>query len=315
MTYEMVRDEWLGATSFITARTSGSTGTPRPIRLSKGMVRESALRTISYFNLTSASHLHSCIAPDFIGGKMMLIRALCCGANFTFETPSNRPMTGLCRKVHLSMVSVVPSQMRYIIENINDLPTVDYYLVGGSALSPDLRCAIADAGVKAYESYGMTETASHIALRKIERCPTPFETLPGIKISLDNRGCLVIDMGEYGEIVTNDIATLGPAGQFEIKGRADHVIITGAKKVHPAEVEAKIAALFPDNDICVTSRPDPLWTNRIVLLVETDLPLDSDTLMMRMREILLPHELPKEILAVKRLERTDSGKIVRKRLE
>lgn len=315
MTYDMVRDEWLGSGPFITARTSGSTGAPRPIKLNKGMVRESALRTISYFNLTSDSHLHSCIAPDFIGGKMMLIRALCCGAHFTFETPSNRPLTGLCREAHLNMVSVVPSQMRYIIDRLDDMPTVDYYLVGGSALSPDLRCAIADAGVKAYESYGMTETASHIALRKIERWPTPFEPLPGIEISLDDRGCLVIGMGEYGEIVTNDIATLGPDGQFEIKGRADHVIITGAKKVHPAEVEAKIAGLFPDNDICLTSRPDPLWTNRIVLLVETDLPLDIDSLIMRMREILPAHEVPKEILGVRHLERTDSGKIVRKRLE
>lgn len=314
MTYDEFLEQWRSEEGFIIAHTSGSTGTPKEIRLPKGMMRRSAERTIAYFGISPQSRLHSCIAADFIGGKMMAVRAEVSGAAFSSETPSNRPLGGFSAADRLDLVSVVPSQMRHVIDRYDEMPRVGAFLIGGSAIHPELRQAIVDRGVTAYESYGMTETASHIALRPVDAGDAPFSLLPGVSVSADDDGCLVIDLGEDGIVRTNDMVRFCDPERrtFRIVGRRDHVIVTGGKKVNPMEVEAAVAGLFPGVDICVTSRPDPLWTSRVVLLAECpDCALDRPSLTERMRELLPPWAVPKEIIAVERLPRTASGKIKR----
>ena len=319
MTYEELAAEWASPSSVLTAHTSGSTGTPRTILLPKEMVAESARRTIDFFSLTERSALHSSIAADFIGGKMMLIRSLICGGTFSYEPPTNRPMATVGADAAFDLVAAVPSQMRYIIDNLSDMPQVRNYLIGGSAIHPLLRREIADVGINAFESYGMTETSSHIALRRVTADPSlPFEVLPGVTLDADERGCLVIELGRFGRLTSNDLVefTDDTRRRFVILGRADDVIVTGGKKVNPAEVEAVAATLLPGIEICVTSRPDPLWTSRIVLLAETSADDPAMTgLRDRLRPLLPTHALPKEIIAVDRLPRTASGKILRRPLD
>ena len=315
MTYADLRKQWEDDSPCIDAYTSGSTGTPKKFSLPKERMRRAAQRTISYFGINAGSRLYSCISPQFIGGKMMLIRALVAECEFEYEQPSNRPQIGDHSRPY-DLVSVVPSQMHYILQSPQILVRARNFLIGGSAIPPQLRKAIADAGIAAYESYGMTETASHIALRRIGADDKPFSALPGIFLSADERDCLVIDMGIDGTVVTNDIVEFADEAKdkFYILGRVDDVIVTGGLKVHPARVEKLLSPLFPNMEICITSRPDALWGNRVVLLIETESINDMDTLMSKMRKMLPPHCVPKEIHAVKSLPRTASGKVIRRQL-
>lgn len=310
ITYESIKREWLAATPSLSARTSGSTGKPKEISLPREVVIHSAERTVSFFRLGPGSRVHSCISPEFIGGKMMLIRALVCGAEFTYEKPSNRPVIP-CGTVDL--VSVVPSQMRYILDRKEDYSHVKRFLIGGSAIPASMRREIAASGLECYESYGMTETASHIALRRVTAEELPFEAFDGIRLSADSRGCLVIGLEPDMTVVTNDIVRFedDTRRRFTILGRVDHVIVTGGKKVHPAEVEKIISPLFPDCDICVTRRPDDLWGQRVVLLVEAPSIDNEEKIFAELRKMLPPYCVPKEIIAVPSLPRTSSGKILR----
>ena len=313
-------EEWHNATPYIVAKTSGSTGAPKTIRLDKDFVRQSASRTNSFFDIYSGSHLHSCVAADYIGGKMMAVRADVAGCRFTWEKPSNRPLQGIGSQENIDLIAVVPSQMLHILDNLSSMPSMNAIIIGGSAINHALHDRICNSGLNAYETYGMTETSSHIALRKIEANNGYFETLGGINVSIDERECLVIGFDSGERFVTNDIAEVLDSRHFKIKGRFDDVIITGGKKVNPVEVENKLSP-YIQKPYVITSVPDVKWGSAIVLRIEDPDSPKEDTidftsgkdgvLMKTMREILEPHEVPKKIERMPSLPRTHNGKIIR----
>lgn len=311
MTYPEFLDEWRNADEEIVAHTSGSTGAPKEIRLKKSFVAQSAWRTIHFFALNGKSRLHSCVAPDFIGGKMMGVRAELIGGNLTWELPSNRPLRYVRPDATIDLLAVVPSQMVDIVERVASLPEIKAVIVGGSAINPTLRRKIAESGLNAYETYGMTETASHIALRKIEAEPGPFCALPGIWVGTDSRGCLAINFDSGERFVTNDLATTYGQDKFMIDGRIDHVIITGGKKVNPLEVEMAIAP-YVDTPFVVTSVADEKWGRKIVLKIEG---IKDERRELRLVEgietIAEKWKRPKEIVWLDELPRTKNGKIMR----
>ncbi|MBD5371162.1 MAG: AMP-binding protein [Bacteroides sp.] len=338
MTYKEFIEEWESESGFCAVTTSGSTGTPKSIRLPKALMRLSALRTISFFCLGPSTRLHSCISPDFIGGKMMAVRALICGAEFSWEEPSNHPLVPADASGRMpSLVSVVPSQMLAVVEGIESGRHPRWaeprYLVGGAPLPTGLRRRISALGLEAWESYGMTETASHIAVRRIGVAEEGFRPLPGVKVGASESGCLVIDQGYRPEgpsgeednplfstpLSTNDIAELAPDGSFSILGRADNVIISGGKKIHPEMVEKRLSPYMEGREYMLTGVPDPKWGTRAELLVERLSPSDSPSpsaLLDRLRSLpggVIPrHELPKAIRVVDSLPRTPNGKLRRK---
>ncbi|MCH5225596.1 MAG: AMP-binding protein [Muribaculaceae bacterium] len=319
MTFPEFIEEWRSPKDFITAFTSGSTGTPKEIRLSKEFVANSAKRTIDFFGLNSSSELHSCVSPDFIGGKMMAVRAEIAGASLSWETPSNRPLSEISKDIDL--LAVVPSQMIHILENLNSLPQIQNIIIGGSSIHPLLRNKIVESGLNAYETYGMTETASHIALRKITIDPSPFKCLEGIRVELDSEDCLKIIFdqteginGNPLTIQTNDIAEIPNernSNQFFIKGRRDDIIITGARKVNPHEIEEKLAPFIP-LPFYIKGIEDEKWGQKIVIILEGE---KNETLENELNEIfrtILPsYQIPKSIFFVKSLPLTGSGKIKR----
>lgn len=311
MTFHDFKAEWLSAKHYITAYTSGSTGAPKEIHLNKDFVRASAERTNRYFGVDSSWRLHSPLAADYIAGKMMLIRTLLAGAKFSWEVPSNRPLTSLDAGKTIDLLAVVPSQLQYLCDTTSALPGIRHILVGGSAVDPTLESKVIEMHPewKVYATYGMTETASHIALRPFGE--TAFESLSGINITLDCRGCLVISIGN-DTFITNDLAEIGSDEKFRILGRADNVIITGGKKIHPEEIEMALRSHFGADAFMITSRPDQKWTQRVVLLTEASQSIkpDLDIFFATME----PYIRPKEIIFVKSLERTASGKIKRIKL-
>ena len=313
MTYEQFAEMWDGNSDSIECTTSGSTGTPKSIFLPKHEMRRSARRTIDFFGVGRDSLLYSCISPDYIGGKMQFVRCREAGCRFAYEKPSNTPLAGYSGG-RIDMVSVVPSQMLYIA-GLRNLPDVGAYLVGGGPVHDKLRKIIAARGIRAYETYGMTETASHIAIRRISDPEETFSILPGISISTSGDGCLTIDIEGWQSIVTNDIVRMDTPETFTIRGRADNVIVSGGLKVHPEEVEAKVRSLT-GMECMVSSESDEKWGERVVLTLEPDgkTGMEPGEIINKTVKLLrghvAPHEFPK-IIHIGTLPRTANGKLQR----
>ncbi len=308
MTYDDFKKEWRSDSKEVECHTSGSTGTPSRILLPKKEMRAGALRTNHFFNISASSHLHSCISPDYIGGKMMYVRSDISGASFSFETPSNRPLSDY-KGSFINLVSVVPSQMIHILNHPEILENVGHFLIGGSAIPPETRKRISDLGVSAFESYGMTETASHIALRKATDSEVYFTTLPGISVFYHNENLLGIRIENWKEFLTNDIAEIHSDNSFKILGRADNIIISGGKKISPELIESILGTNlnFP---FFISSRPDEKWGKRLVLVACKDSPKDYEIFDI-CRASLPSWMVPKEIIRVDKMPLTANGKIKR----
>lgn len=304
MTPEEFLAEWEDDAPYITAHTSGSTGAPKRILLDKEMVRRSAWRTIDFFGLDKSSRLHLCLDAAYIAGKMMLVRAAECGARITYETPSNRPLLPEAAADPIDLLAVVPSQLASLVERGVTTSEVRHIIVGGAPLPRRLAEATTVAGLDVWETYGMTETASHVALRRADA--EAFDALPGISFAADGRGCLIIVMDDGSRIATNDMAELLSERSMRLLGRIDHVIITGGLKVHPEAVERRLEALMPAGEYYIVGEPDPKWGERVCLVAACPTPAEAD-----MRSVLARHEMPKCILRVTVLPRTSTGKVRR----
>lgn len=302
--------EWRSDADYITAHTSGSTGRPKTIHLSKDMVRRSAQRTIEFFGLNASSRLHLCLSTDYIAGKMMVVRSEECGCLLTYETPSNRVLETADLSRPIDLLAVVPSQMYGLLDHPELLAHVRHVIIGGSALPKAMVERILALGIDAWETYGMTETASHVALRPVGR--EWFMPLPGVAFSQNGSGCLVINLDEDGRFTTLDIVKIVSGGAMRILGRVDFVINSGGIKIHPEQVEKQIEPLMGERCYYLTSRPHPKWGREPVLMVEGYMPpSEREELLAKIKGVLSSYEAPKEIICVPRFERTRSGKVRR----
>lgn len=324
MTQLEFEKEWTDNSEYVVCHTSGSTGIPKEIKLSKEFMRESARRTNEFFSINDKSHLHTCLDFCYIASKMMVVRAEEAQCRLTSEHPSNRPLGEIGKEERIDLLSLVPSQMEWILDSGAPWTGIRNILVGGSAVPPMMRRKIALSEYVVWETYGMTETASHIALRRVvENESLPFETLHGISVSNNNEGCLVV-MLPGGEIIeTNDLAeVLGPT-EFRILGRADNCIISGGIKIIPEELEKQLGPFIAFN-YCISSLPDKKWGEKLVLAVETnEVNLDEDILkkaigvrLNQYKKVLnLGVKAPKEVVCMSAFPKTPNGKIDRRTLK
>lgn len=247
----------------------------------------------------------------------MIARSLAADCKLSWQHPS---MTPVAPADTVTLMSVVPAQMLSVINRKEEFRNVGTFLIGGAAISPELWREISNSGLRAYESYGMTETASHIAVRLVvgeAPCESLFYPLPGIDLSLACDGCLIIK-DEDVSVKTNDIAEIHADGGFFIKGRKDDMIVTGGKKVLPQDIEAVLSANidFCGNRFMISSKPHPVWTNEIVLVIENS-PHDLIPVIRHninnLDEMVLPRwQRPKKIITIPSLPLSSSGKPLRR---
>ena len=307
--------DWVSDREDVRMRTSGSTGAPRVIRMPKNAMVHSALATGEYLGLGEGTSALLCLPTRSIAGKMMLVRALVLGWRLELKPPDSNPLDGLLAPVDFA--AMVPMQLEASLDKLDKISTI---LVGGAPLSKGLLARIPEDGVSIYESYGMTETASHIALRKLCRVPEgvapesvlpPFRALPWVNISTDQRGCLSIQTSYLPEnpVVTNDLVTLESDETFRWMGRIDHVVNSGGVKLIPEQLESKLSPLIP-TPFFLTGMPDETLGEKLVLLVEG--PRD-DSLLQRIREssALDRYEVPREVHFLENFAHTPTGKINR----
>lgn len=303
--------EWHSTTPFITAHTSGSTGTPKSIRLLKSDMVASARATIAHFGITSDSVLGLPLSIDYIAGKMMAVRAEVVGCRLLTLPVSNN----LCITERVDLLSVVPAQLAALLMRPERERNVKRYLLGGATPGRALIDMIVATGVEVWAGYGMTETCSHVALRRLDGVSELYTAMPGIRFESDPRGCLVVcsERFSWQRLVTNDVVELMSDREFRYVGRADNIINSGGIKVSPERIEALIcdSATDPLPPFYITARPSAKWGQQPVAMVE-----GSDREAVLIGALVKTIEWPRgwrpaAVVAVESFARTDSGKVIR----
>ncbi len=301
--------EWLSPDAEIEANTSGSTGTPKKIKLKKQHMLASALKTNLFFSLDNTKNALLCLSAQYIAGKMMIVRAIAGGFNLLLSKPEGNPVKELDQAVDFT--AMVPMQVYNGLGYFKD--KIKTVIVGGGAVSEELRQQLLKEKCKFFETYGMTEAVSHIAIRSVLEERTAFKPMPGVRLSLDKRDCLVIEAPEVCDtkIVTNDIVDLKENQEFFFQGRYDNIINSGGIKIIPEKIEKEIAKLIPF-DFYISAVPDKKLGQKLVLVL-TQNELEKEVLLRRIQEFsgLKPYEKPKDIVFTKVFPYTSNGKINR----
>ncbi|MGN7514227.1 MAG: AMP-binding protein [Allomuricauda sp.] len=303
--------DWISGTPTIEVQTSGSTGNPKTIELKKQHMVNSAWATGVYFGLQPQQKVLLCLPCTGIAGKMMLVRALVLGLHLDYVEPSSNPLPSN-NKVY-DFVAMVPLQAQ---NSLNEMGRVKQLIIGGAPVDSSLRKSLAKLPVKAYETYGMTETVTHIAVKRIDAKPSnPFEVLPNVTVSQDGRGCLVIDAPNIsdGKIITNDLVALSGKTKFHWLGRYDSIINSGGIKLVPEKIEEKLSSLIQSR-FFVAGIPDETLGQKLVLIIEGESDNKQELLQAIKREKrIVKYEVPKAIYFVKTFEETSTKKVDRKK--
>lgn len=303
--------EWYNASPFTEVQTSGSTGTPKRLTVRKKQMEESARQTCSFLDLQPGDKALLCMPLRYIAGKMMVVRALVGELDLVVRKPSSHPLAHL--KENIRFAAMTPMQVYNSLsvpEEAERLKQIELLIIGGGVIGKQLEEALKIMPNTVYSTYGMTETLSHIALRRLNGPDvsdyyTPFLS---VKLSLSEEGTLVIDAPLLSDevLVTNDIVHLLPDGRFRVLGRKDNVINSGGIKILVEQVEEKLNPVIPVA-FAVTSIPHSRLGEAVVLLLE-----QGDYDMEELREqviLLLPkYHRPKYIKVVFSIPVTGNGK-------
>ena len=311
MTLEEFLAQWNDASPCMEVKTSGSTGVPKRIYIEKVRMRASARMTCDFLDIKQGDTALLCMPLDFIAGKMMVVRALERGLELLSVEPSSHPlckanMVAIGNPPSIDFAAMVPLQVwntLQVPEEREALCRIRHLIIGGGAISQALEQELRTLPINVWSSYGMTETLSHIALRRIS--DDYYTPLPGITLRQDQEGCLIIDAPHLCSetLFTNDIAHFTDDNRFQIIGRRDNTICSGGIKIQIEEVEAWLHSLGYD-DVMVTYRDDKALGQALVYLTTTE--IDMDTL--RQNAVKNRYWLPRHIIKVTSLPLTPTGK-------
>ena len=305
-------NQWLSGQQTFILQTSGSTGTPKEITVTREQLRASAHRTINKLKLSHKQTALVCLDTKYIAGKMMLVRALETNMKIVAIEPSSNPLKSVSTQPDFG--AFVPLQLDEIFKDeglVKKLNQFQSIIIGGAAVSESLREKIKSLSCDVYATYGMTETVSHIALQKLNGADAQeyFETFPDVKIKLDSRDCMVIELPGFNEpIVTNDLVNIIDNHHFKILGRFDNIINSGGVKLVPETIEKKLSSLLVHQSFFVAGVADERLGHKLVLIVEGNVLPD---LANKLKLALPAYEVPKEILYVDKFIRTETQKINR----
>ncbi|WP_349523675.1 AMP-binding protein [Muricauda sp. NFXS6] len=302
--------DWVSDAPTLAVQTSGSTGEPKTILLKKEQMINSAKATGEYFDLKPKQKALLCLPSTGIAGKMMLVRAMVLGLHLDYVEPSSKPLPN---NKSYDFVAMVPLQVE---NSLDQLVNVKKLIIGGAPIASNLRVELKKQSVEAYETYGMTETITHIAVKRIaEESSNSFEVLPNISIAQDERGCLVIDAPRISDekIITNDLVELISETQFTWLGRYDSIINSGGIKLVPETIEEKLSSIIKSR-FFVAGIPDETLGQKLVLVVEADSDEAQDLRRsIKNIETLSKYEVPKEVYFVKAFSETVTKKINRQK--
>ncbi len=256
--------DWMDKEDYVNVKTSGSTGDPKIIQISKQAMVSSAIRTGNFFNVQIGDTALHCLPTDFIAGKMMLVRAMILGLSLELVQPSADPMKDIYQSY--DFVAMTPMQAHFSLGKLSQIKTL---IIGGAPIYPELNEQLVSLHDNCYETYGMTETITHIAASKLSVPKKPFHTLDGIHLKTDKEGCLVVDAANITDklIYTNDLVEIHDENTFTYLGRRDNVINTGGVKVSPEVAERKLSHHLKYS-FFLYGVPDKVLGQKLVMIVE-----------------------------------------------
>ena len=315
MSLEEFLSEWNNDSLFVHVQTSGSTGAPKPMLAEKRRMLASARITNDFLGLREGDVALLCMSLDYIAGKMMVVRSIERGLKLITVEPSGHPLNHSQLAIddcQIDFAAMVPLQVYNTLqvpEERKRLLQIRHLIIGGGAIDEALGAELKNFPNAVWSTYGMTETLSHIALRRLSGPEASDWYIPfsSVKVSLSDDGCLVIDAPEVcpGRLVTNDIAEISPQG-FRILGRKDNVICSGGIKIQIEEVESRLRP-FLRVPYLISKRPDPKFGEVSVLLTEGSV----DEARQICERILPKYYLPRHYLHVDRIPLTETGKPAR----
>ncbi|WP_185140284.1 AMP-binding protein [Proteiniphilum sp. X52] len=305
--------EWFSDCPTLRLHTSGSTGIPKEIIVRKAQMLQSAKNTCDFFTLKQQDKTLLCLPLDYIAGKMMVVRALYAGLDIYPVEPGGHPLART--DIPFDFAAMVPLQVFNSLQTEEEkrrLSRIKRLIIGGGAIDRILERELKMFPNAIYSTYGMTETLSHIALRRISGAQatsyyTPLPTV-GLALSEDNR--LVVDAPWVTNepFITNDIAELRPDSSFRIVGRIDNVINSGGIKIQIEAVEQVLQPHITGN-FAIGSIPHPKLGEAIILVMEqSDDPVYVEK---TIRRLLPRHQQPILIHITEVIPQTGNGKIDR----
>lgn len=265
--------DWQSPSPTLLVHTSGSTGKPKPMLVEKRRMEASARMTCRFLNLKEGDTALLCMPLQYIAGKMVVVRSLVCGLRLVEVEPCGHPLRGLKEApVFAAMVPMQVYNSMAVEEECALLRQIKHLIIGGGAVSAEMAAALKTFPNAVWSTYGMTETLSHIALRRLSGpdASSWYEPFASVNVSTTGEGCLIINAPDVcsSTLVTNDIAEIAPDGRhFRIRGRKDNVVCSGGIKMQIEEIEAKLQPVM-DVPFMITKRPDAKFGETVVLLAE-----------------------------------------------
>lgn len=313
MTYNEFLADWQSPSPTLLVHTSGSTGRPKPMLVEKRRMEASARTTCRFLGLKEGDTALLCMSTDYIAGKMMAVRAIVCHLRLTVISPSGHPLRGLTAAPDFA--AMVPLQVYnslQVPEERDLLMRIRHLIIGGGAIDPDMERTLQSFPNAVWSTYGMTETLSHIALRRLSGPEasiwyTPFDS---VAVSLNTDRCLVINAPAIcaQTLTTNDIAEMDSDGRrFRIIGRKDNVICSGGIKLQIEELETRLRPHIPAPFV-ITKVKDAKFGECAVLLANTD---NLDTIIATCRHHLSQYEQPRLYFSIGHIPTTETGKPAR----
>ena len=314
-------DEWNNDSAYVEVKTSGSTGEPKRMLVEKRRMLNSARITCDFLGLKPGDTALLCMSTDYIAGKMMVVRSIERRLKLISVPPSGHPLADNYQlstiNYQLNFAAMVPMQVYnslQVPEEKERLMAIRHLIIGGGAIDEEMEAELRSFPNAVWSTYGMTETLSHIALRRISgpeasEWYTPF---PTVTLSTNDEGCLVIDAPEVcaQTLVTNDIVELKPDGRFRIRGRKDNVICSGGIKIQIEEVEQALKK-YVRVPYIISKRKDPKFGEIVVLLTEGD----TAQVQTICQQVLPKYHQPKLYLKIDKIPLTETGKPARKEAE
>ena len=322
-------DEWNNDSAYVEVKTSGSTGEPKRMLVEKRRMLNSARITCDFLGLKPGDTALLCMSTDYIAGKMMVVRSIERDLKLIEVEPCGHPLDikHLTLNIKHSQFSIfnfqfdfaamVPMQVYnslQVPEEKERLMAIRHLIIGGGAIDEAMEAELRTFPHAVWSTYGMTETLSHIALRRISgpEASEWYMPFPTVKLSTTDEGCLVIDAPEVcaQTLTTNDIVELKSDGRFRIRGRKDNVICSGGIKIQIEEVE-QILKKYMRVPYIISKRKDEKFGEIVVLLTEGDT-VEAQTIC---QQVLPKYHQPKVYLHVNQIPLTETGKPARKRAE
>ena len=313
MTLEEFINQWQSPSPTLLVHTSGSTGKPKPMLVEKRRMEASARITCQFLGLKRGDTALLCMPLDYIAGKMVVVRAIVWGLQLIDIPPCGHPL----KQIDTAPVfaAMVPMQVFNSMQDANErqkLWQIKHLIIGGGAINDDMAAELRQHPNAVWSTYGMTETLSHIALRRLSgpQASEWYEPFDGVNVSTNADGCLVIDAPTVcaQPLTTNDIAEIATDGRrFRIRGRKDNVICSGGIKLQIEEMEAKLRP-YINVPFLISKRSDPKFGETVVMIAETN---DIESLKTICKKRLNKYEQPHKYIAVDSIPTTETGKPAR----